>query len=68
MLAHVATAALYDSKLKAICARVRHWSRYDLSLLRMLAVVESHLYSLLHGSSTGDTSILWCCLLTLLGR
>ena len=52
MLAHVATAALYDSKLKAICARVRHWSRYDLSLLGRAHVAKQVLASTLSYHAT----------------
>ena len=43
--APAAITAMYDSKLKAICARIRHWSRHNLSLLGRAHVAKQVLAS-----------------------
>ena len=43
--AQTACTALYESKFKAVCARIRHWSRHDLSLLGRAHVAKQVLAS-----------------------
>jgi exonuclease III len=39
--------ALYAKRLKAVCARIRHWARYDLSLLGRVHIAKQVLASVL---------------------